>query len=256
VLSIRIRSKFCFSLFKGEKIMGRLMNYTGYVFLILCVSGCAALRSGKAPKTAANIQTAPSVMPFQPPPIPEEGSLWTNSSQMLFSDNKARQVGDTVIVDIIENTSSSMDVNTETSRDSSIDAGISDFMGVMRHYKARNPNLDVNDKLIGATVANSFKGAGTSDRKGQVTASIAARVTEVLPNRHIVIYGRREMKVNNETQYITVSGLVRQEDIDSFNHVQSTYIADSRIEYSGRGVLADKQKVGWLTRIFDNIWPF
>lgn len=230
----------------------------GLLFLsVLLIFGCSSLPGKKpGPKVTPAVQVEPSVTPFYTQPIPEEGSLWTNSSQMLFSDNKARQVGDTVIVDIIENTSSSMDVNTETSRDSSIDAGISDLMGTMRYIKARNPNFDVNDRLIGASFSNSFKGEGTSDRKGQVTASIAARVMEVFPNEHVRIYGKREMKVNNETQYITVSGIIRQGDIDALNHVKSTYLADARIEYSGRGVLADKQKVGWLTRIIDNIWPF
>lgn len=224
---------------------------------VFVMSGCSAFPFKKGtPKVTRAIQVEPAVAPFYAPPIPAEGSLWTDSSQNLFSDNKARQVGDTVIVDIIENTSSSMDVNTETSRDTSFDAGVSDLMGIMRHLKARNPQLDVNDKLIGATLSNSFKGAGTSDRKGQVTASIAARVMEVFPNKNISIFGRREMKVNNETQYITVSGIIRQGDINAINHVKSTYIADARIEYSGRGVLADKQKVGWLVRIFDNIWPF
>jgi len=237
---------------KMDKIQGK----AGLVLVILLMTGCAVLPFKVTPKEMPAIQMEPSVAPFYAPPIPQEGSLWTESSQMLFSDNKARYVGDTVIVDIIENTSSSMDVNTNTSRDSSIDAGVSDFMGVMRHLKRKNPDLDVNDKLIGASVANSFKGAGSSDRMGQVTASIAARVTEVFPNRNVTIYGKREMKVNNETQIITVSGMIRQGDIDAMNHVKSTYIADAQIEYSGRGVLADKQKVGWMMRIFDNVWPF
>ena len=64
------------------------------------------------------------------------------------------------------------------------------------------------------------------------------------------------MQVNNEAQYITVSGIVRPKDIDSDNRVKSTYLADARIEYSGRGVIADVQKVGWLTRALAVIWPF
>lgn len=173
-----------------------------------------------------------------------------------FSDIKARMVGDTVIVDIVENTTSSLDANTETSKDTSIDAGVTDLFGAMTKLIRQHPDLDPSGKLIGASVANSFKGKGTSDRKGQVTATIAARVVEVFPNKNIAIWGKREMKVNNETQYITVSGIIRQGDIDSMNHVASTYLADARIEYSGMGVIADKQRVGWLTRIFDNVWPF
>lgn len=229
----------------------------GYIVLLsLTLSACSMLPKIQPTPLSPAMQTEPGVMPFVKPPIPSEGSLWTESSPILFSDIKARLVGDTVIVDIVENTSSSLDANTETSKDTSIDAGVTDLMGVMTKLIRKHPDLDPNGKLIGASVANSFKGEGKSDRKGQVTATVAARVIEVFPNKNIAIWGKREMKVNNETQYITVSGIIRQGDIDSMNHVASTYLADARIEYSGRGVIADKQRVGWLTRIFDNVWPF
>ena len=137
-----------------------------------------------------------------------------------------------------------------------MDVGISDFMGVKRHIMSKNPLFDVNGKLIGSDYSSTFKGEGSIDRSGQVTASIAARVTDVFPNGNMNIYGKREMKVNEETQYIIVSGIIRSEDIDSANRIQSTFLADSRIEYSGKGSLADKQKSGWASRIIDNLWPF
>jgi len=110
--------------------------------------------------------------------------------------------------------------------------------------------------LIDTSFENSTKGEATSDRSGNVTASVAARVTEVMPNGNLSIFGRRAMKVDNEVQYIMVSGIVRPDDIDSDNRVESTSLADSRIEYYGKGALADKQKPGWGTRIIDNIWPW
>lgn len=133
---------------------------------------------------------------------------------------------------------------------------ITDFMGVKRSIISRNPQFDLNGKLIGSSYSNTLDGKGSNDRSGQVTASIAARVTEVYPNGNIHLYGKREMKVNDETQYILVSGVIRPEDIDSSNRIKSTFLADSRIEYSGRGVLADKQKAGWASRVIDNLWPF
>jgi flagellar L-ring protein precursor FlgH len=81
-------------------------------------------------------------------------------------------------------------------------------------------------------------------------------VTKVLPNGNLMLYGRREMKVNNEVQYIVVSGIVRPQDIDPSNRVKSTFVADARIEYYGEGVLADKQRPGWGTRVLDQVWPF
>ncbi len=236
--------------------MKQIRLLTAIVPGIFILSSCAGFSPAVSVTPSPAFQTEPAVAPFVKPPLPSEGSLWTEASPTLFSDIKARQVGDTVIVDIVENTSSSLDATTETGKDTSMDAGVSEFFGAMTKLLRHHPDLDSTGKLIGASVANSFKGDGKSNRKGQVTATIAARVLEVFPNRNIAIWGRREMKVNNETQYITVSGIIRQGDIDSMNHVASTYLADARIEYSGKGVIADKQKVGWLTRIFDHVWPF
>lgn len=247
--------KCCFD----DNKWGDGMIKNGFIIIMMITlfgsTGCSLSRA-MTPEVSPAIQIQPAVTPFYKPPIPAEGSLWTDSANLLFTDNKARRVGDTITIDIIENTSSSLDANTETTRSTNFDAGITHFMGAMEKLREAHPDLSSDGKLIGATVANSFKGESDTDRKGQLTASIAARVMEVLPNGNLSLYGRREMKVNNETQHIVVSGIIRQGDIDSANHVKSTYLADAKIEYSGRGVLADKQKVGWMTRILDNVWPF
>lgn len=147
-----------------------------------------------------------------------------------------------------------MDVNTEASRKTGMDIGVPkiNILGATTDFGAALGDT----KLIGTDFSNSFEGEATSDRSGQVTASIAARVTEVLPNGNLSLFGRRAMKVNNEVQYITVSGIIRPQDVSASNRVKSTYLADSRIEYYGKGALADKQKPGWGTRIIDNIWPW
>lgn len=170
---------------------------------------------------------------------------------MLFVDKRARSIGDTVIVDIVENTSSKIGANTERSGELSLQYDIDGLSG-QQHI---NENLGINE-LIKMKRNSEFSAEGKSDRSGQITASIGARVTNVLPNGNVTIYGRREMKVNNELQKITVSGIIRPEDIGADNRVKSTYLADARIEYSGEGVLADKQSPGWGIRILDKVWPF
>lgn len=81
-------------------------------------------------------------------------------------------------------------------------------------------------------------------------------VVKVLPNGNLYISGKREIKVNNELQYITISGIVRPEDVSTSNEVASTYVADARVAYSGVGPISDKQSPGWLGRIVDHAWPF
>ncbi|MEA2060989.1 MAG: flagellar basal body L-ring protein FlgH [Thermodesulfobacteriota bacterium] len=233
--------------------------FTAIVLTVL-ISGCASVEK-ENPLTVLpeGISAQPALQPQYAMLPPSEGSLWTEASDPLFEDTKARNPGDTLVVDIVENSSSRMDVNTETSRESNMNIGVPNFFGEMRKYEAlANPVRKgmLADKLVGTTYTNEFEGEASSDRMGQVTASISARITEVLPNGNLSLYGRRAMKVNNEVQYIVVSGVVRPQDISSDNRVQSTYLADSSIEYFGRGALADKQKPGWGTRLFDNFWPF
>lgn len=234
---------------------------TGMV-MVAALTGCAA-SPGPAPVVALVEQTPPAPpRPILAGTVPAEGSLWSETVTHLFVDPKARRVGDTVTVDIVENTSSKLDANTTASRESDIDAGVDHMLGYVRALEQKNANLNRDNagalasKLFKASMTNEFTGKGSSDRSGQVTASIGARVVEVLPNGNLVLLGRRETKVNKETQYIIVSGIVRSKDITADNRVQSTYLADARIEYYGQGALADKQQPGWLTRILDKTWPF
>jgi flagellar L-ring protein precursor FlgH len=187
--------------------------------------------------------------------VPEEGSLWTDvGSSRLFSDSRARRVGDLVTVRISEKPTGKLTAKTETSRDSSIEAGIPNLVGIMETY-GKNHSVD-EESMFKANFKPSFKGEGTNDRSGELEAYVTARVVQVLTNGHLRIWGKQDIKVNNETQHISVSGIVRPEDIDTNNQVQSTYVADAQITYSGTGVIADKQQPGWLMRGLDRIWPF
>ena len=230
------------------------------------LSGCATMpgMAGKAsaPPPVGDIQGSQSEV--YPLSEPSEGSLWADTgSTKLFVDMRAREVGDLVTVQISETPSAKLDANTKTSRDSSIEAGITDLLGYLkaletdkgRKHGGMTSRFD-RTSMFKANFKPSFDGKGTSDRSANVVASITARVVQVLPNGNLRISGHREVKVNNETEYITISGIIRPEDIQQNNVIQSTYIADARVEYAGKGVLADKQRPGWLMRILDNVWPF
>jgi flagellar L-ring protein precursor FlgH len=193
-----------------------------------------------------------------------EGSLWIGetSRSSLFADTKAKGVGDILTIRVTESSKGSKSASTDTSRESSTSAGITDFFGapldfgLKKLYGSRNGTALPFSPTVAADSSSSFKGDGNTSRSSLLEADITARVANVLPNGNLEIEGRREIVVNNEDQVMILRGIIRPEDISSSNVILSTYIADARIEYTGKGILADKQGPGWFTRILDKVWPF
>jgi len=234
-------------------------NYFLLCIVLIFLTGCATGSGSTSDLTEIERIREPKFPELKPPKI-EEGSLWSeNRGITLYPDRRARKVGDIVTVRIVEDPEAELKANTKASRKSSIDAQLKLF-GYMKALAEKNPRLAQDpgeDDLIKVGLGMSFDGKGSSDRQGHVKAYISAVVVNALPNGNLSIHGRREIKVNNETQYITLSGIIRPEDISpSTNEISSTYVANARITYSGAGILADKQKPGWLGRIIDYVWPF
>jgi flagellar L-ring protein precursor FlgH len=225
---------------------------------ILVLSGCAS-RS----KNMSDLKEPQKVQQPQAPeyasPKMEEGSLWSEAQGVaLFQDRRASKVGDIVTVRIVEDPEAALNANTKTSRTSSVDGKL-EFLGYLKALADKNSRLAQNpgvDSLFKSELTSGFDGKGTSNRDGHVAAYVPAMVMKILPNGHLVINGRREIRVNHETQYISLSGIVRPDDIGPTNEVSSTFMADAKIVYSGTGPLADKQKPGWLGGVIDYVWPF
>lgn len=204
----------------------------------------------------------------QESPPPPMGSIWPgeNAKNSLFTDNKARHVNDIVTIVIDESSSGSNSANTTTSRDTETLAGISALLGMDKKIARKNKDLTDGDDVytagllpslqVGGTSANKLTGKGATTRDSELQARITARVIEVLPNGNLNIQGKRRLAVNAEDQYIVISGTVRPDDITSDNVISSQYIADAKIVYTGKGVVNDKMRPGWLTRIVDWAWPF
>ncbi|RPH51317.1 MAG: flagellar basal body L-ring protein FlgH [Desulfobacteraceae bacterium] len=191
-----------------------------------------------------------------------EGSLWSETEGVtFFADSRARQVGDIVIVRIVEDPEAELNANTSTSRTSGVDASKLEVLGFMKNLAAKNkwlglPADPATEDLMLASLGTKFNGKGSSDRDGHVQAYVSAIVVKVFPNGNLLVNGRREIRVNNETEYITISGIIRVEDISPSNEISSAYVADARIAYSGTGPVGDKQKPGWLMGAIDYVWPF
>jgi flagellar L-ring protein precursor FlgH len=219
---------------------------------LLLFAGCETSQTLPAASVDSSLPYAKGLME---PPRPEEGSLWTEAVEAsLYTELRARRVGDLVTVRIVEDPEAQLNADTKTSRSSSINAKL-EFLGYMQALAAANPRLNPDD-LINASLQSQHDGKGSSNRDGHVKAYVSAVVERVFPNGNMFIRGKREIRVNNEKQYIILSGVVRPEDINANNEIASTYVADAEIVYAGVGPVADKQKPGWLGRIVDYVWPF
>ncbi|MBQ9536343.1 MAG: flagellar basal body L-ring protein FlgH [Desulfovibrionaceae bacterium] len=191
------------------------------------------------------------------------GSIFALSDQdTLFDDARARRVGDIVVVKLVENTKAQNKAETSSTKDSSNEYGVSAMftMGQTGFIPFVNlgPQGTVtgNAPILATSSQGGHKATGKTKRENYVTTSLACRVLRVLPGDLLEIEGAREIRVNDETEYMVVRGMVRAKDVDADNTVLSTQLADSSIQYYGKGVLADKQKPGWFTRLMDNVWPF
>ncbi|MCS7091461.1 MAG: flagellar basal body L-ring protein FlgH [Verrucomicrobiota bacterium] len=182
-------------------------------------------------------------------------SLWKDDrSRSMFADKRAVAVGDILTVLVQENTTTAKDNKTATSRESGMDAGLSAFFysptaSPLMTRRGQLPALRWNSK-------NQFTGGGSVANSEQITARAAVQVIEVQPNGNLIIEGRRETVVGRELQTMVLRGIVRPEDVLANNTVYSYNIADAKIEIVSKGTLADTQRKGWFSRVWDKVNPF
>lgn len=189
------------------------------------------------------------------------GSLFAASEEeTLFADSRARRVGDIVTVKLVENTKAQSKAETTADKESGNNYQVNALFGKSKYgiipLVNVGPMTSVGMPALQTTSNSDLQATGKTKRENYVTTSLAARVLRVLPGGLLQIEGAREIRVNDETEYMVVRGMVRARDVDADNSVYSTQMADASIQYYGKGVLADKQKPGWFTRLMDNIWPF
>lgn len=221
--------------------------------LIILTAGCA----GDPHLVQADKPVMPPPEPAKDyrPPRPAFGSMFTDRNADMYQDLRARNVGDIVVVEIVENSKAKKKNDTKAERTNEFDASIPYLMGYAGSLR-REANSANTDPLVGASFKSKHDAKAELKKEDSMTSSIGCTVMEKLPNGNLVVRGSRELQVNGETQYIILQGIVRPTDVTVSNTVYSTQLADAKIYYTGRGVLTDKQKPGWLARLLDNIWPF
>lgn len=233
----------------------RLLAAAAAVTLVACASGCGPKHV--APFTPRQrLYNAGSYAQAEASAKPTNGSIFSEANPGLLEDTRAVRVGDFVVLNIDENANAQGDANTNLTRTDSTTSNVATLTGILPALKqgARSdPTLAQILNLLGNV---GFTGSGTTERSGQLTGSIAVRVTKEMPNGDLFVEGTKVVLINNEEYHMYLSGLIRPTDIGQDNSVASSRLADAQIEYTGRGDLADTNKRGWLTKLLDTINPF
>lgn len=249
-------------------------NYRRLVRPALFITIMATLGACNAVTRATQIGTTPPLAPIENPttksdyrvvslPMPSPttashmpNSLWRQGARAFFKDQRAGRVGDILTVNIGINDKAKFNNTTSRSRTNSDDSDVTNLLGLEGSLGRVLPQAIDPTSIVSLGSANSSKGVGTVDRKEELSLTVAAIVTQVLPNGNLVIQGRQEVRVNFEVRELLIAGVVRPEDISATNTINHKQIAEARISYGGRGQLTDVQQPRYGQQVLDILLPF
>src|ERR1039458_10091629 len=230
------------------------------------LSSCAAIdrvkNIGQPPPLAAidNPTARPGYKPVQMPMPSEQPAsynpnvLWRNGSRAFFKDQRAHQVGDILTVQVNITDKANIANETQRSRINTEDSGVTDFLGSKTIKSTVTAILP--GRILTADSTSSSDGKGLVNRQEALSTDAASVATQVLPNGNLVIEGRQEIRVNFEIRELIVAGIVRPEDIQSDNTIDSSKIAQARIAFGGRGQITDVQQPRYGQQVLDVVLPF
>ena len=223
--------------------MNALKKLTTILLVLILASACSTARLVVQPDPAyapIDLKSAE----YQPEP---NGSIFqVGRSIRLFEDNKAFRIGDVLSVTLSESTNATKSAATNTTKDDEISTGVTALLGAIPTHKGvpfLNNALDAE---------RDFSGSGDSAQSNSLSGEIAVMVVDVLPNGTLSVRGEKIIGLNQGSEFIRISGLVRPEDVSSDNVVFSKKLANARIYYGGGGVIAESNTKGWLSRLFDS----
>ena len=218
------------------------------------VGGRPVLSAIEDPTSQPGYKPVRMPMPDTAPISYAPNSLWRTGSRAFFKDQRAARIGDILTVKVNVTDKANLLNQTKRSRANSEGLGLPNAFGLEK--VAGITNVVTPDKLLTATSNSASDGAGSVQRAETVTTNVAGIVTQVLPNGNLVIEGKQEIRVNFEVRELIVAGVVRPEDIESDNTIDSNKIAQARIAYGGRGQITDVQQPRYGQQLVDIVLPF
>jgi flagellar L-ring protein FlgH len=232
------------------------MRYAAFLLLASSLGGCAGYVTeiGREPAMSpvgtglvADVQPSASAV-FLQTAKPHPQTIWNGNRADIFSDPRAAKIGDVVTVNIAMNDRATFGNATDRSLNSQVDTGFDFKLNVNNKTSELKPELT-------SSALSSTKGEGNIDRAEKIQLSVAAVVTDVLPNGNLIVSGSQEVRVNFELRLLNVAGIVRPRDISRDNTISYDKVAEARISYGGRGRLMEVQQPAIGQQIYDWFKP-
>lgn len=167
----------------------------------------------------------------------------------LFEDRRARYVGDTITIKITESTTASSKSNDKLDRSNAQKAALGTATGIAGQVLPAEFSLST-------TSSTAFSGKGEAANNNVFTGSMTATVIDVYPNGNLLVSGEKQVAIGHEQEYVRISGVVNPSFVDFSNSIDSSRIADARIEYKSAGQISEGLSMSWLARFFLNVLPF
>jgi flagellar L-ring protein precursor FlgH len=210
----------------------------------------------QAPAKPNDPQYAPVMAPSSPQTQAKNGSLYSSSAEVdLFSDRKARRIGDILTVVLQESTVSKKSSTVGVKKANTIK--VPEASGAAGTLLGGNVGLGGIGLGTNLNTDRDFKGGADAGQSNNLSGDVSVSVVNIWPNGTLEIRGEKWITLNRGDEFVRISGLVRPEDVSPSNTVLSTKVANSRIAYAGTGALADSSAMGWLGRFFNSAyWPF
>ena len=213
-----------------------------------------ALSNISDPTAAAGYKPVSLPMPAPEPAVYTANALWRSNDQSFFRDGRARRVGDILTINVTIDDEAEFENTTDRSRTSGRGLGVG--TGILGSIFSLVPGVSDTGAIVSANATTNTNGDGSIERSEQLETTIAAVIVQKLPNGNLVIEGKQEVRVNAEIRELIVAGIIRQDDIQPDNTIESTKIAQARISYGGRGHISQVQEPGYGQQIVDILSPF
>jgi flagellar L-ring protein precursor FlgH len=211
---------------------------------VIALTGCVSTTPGTAVHQPMSVRPEPKDLSAQ-----GNGAIFNvTSSRPLFEDRRARFVGDTLTINIVEKTQASKKSDTKAERSQAMDVSVPSVVNL--------PFKGAQGMTLGVDSSNKFGGTGSNTSSNDFISTITVTVIDVYPNGNLLVSGEKQLGLKDGEEFIRFSGVVNPNTITGANTVQSTQVADARMEFKANGSLDSANTPGWLTRIFLNVLPF